>query len=168
MTDLPHAFSLKKSLGQHFLKDEKIASSIVERFLETNVSKSVLEVGPGMGVLTKYLAREKELNFYAIELDERMISYLQVEFPSLGKNLFHESILDFDFDKIESPVLIVQGTKDPLCALEAGPIFSALKRLDKTVELVLYEGEDHHYGAWDYDNIKDYYRRVFGWLEKYL
>jgi 16S rRNA (adenine1518-N6/adenine1519-N6)-dimethyltransferase len=99
----------KKSLGQHFLKDEKIASSIVERFLETNVSKSVLEVGPGMGVLTKYLAREKELNFYAIELDERMISYLQVEFPSLGKNLFHESILDFDFDKVEGSTVAIIG-----------------------------------------------------------
>lgn len=99
----------KKSLGQHFLKDEKIASAIVERFLETNVSKSVLEVGPGMGVLTKYLVREKGLHFYAIELDERMISYLQVEFPSLRQNLFHESILDFDFDKIEGGTVAIIG-----------------------------------------------------------
>jgi 16S rRNA (adenine1518-N6/adenine1519-N6)-dimethyltransferase len=99
----------KKSLGQHFLKDETIASAIVSRFLETNISKSVLEVGPGMGVLTKYLLRKNDLRFYAIELDERMISYLQVEFPSLRENLFHESILDFDFDKIEHSTVAIIG-----------------------------------------------------------
>lgn len=74
----------------------------------------------------------------------------------------------FDFEKIKSPLLIIQGTKDPICAHEAGPIFSALKRLNKTAELVLYEDEDHGHGTWSYENIKDYYGRVFGWLEKYL
>lgn len=74
----------------------------------------------------------------------------------------------FDFDKIETPLLIVQGTKDTICAHEAGPMFAALKRLDKTAELVLYEGEDHWHGTWELENIEDYYSRVFGWLEKYL
>jgi dipeptidyl aminopeptidase/acylaminoacyl peptidase len=73
----------------------------------------------------------------------------------------------FDFDKIETPVLIVQGTKDPHCAAQAGPMFSALRRLNKTAELALYD-EDHWHGTWKYENIKDSYDRVFRWFSNYL
>ncbi|WP_062110052.1 S9 family peptidase [Bacillus niameyensis] len=74
----------------------------------------------------------------------------------------------FDFDKIETPVLIIQGTRDAICGYEAGPTFSALKRLDKTAELILYKDEDHWHATWEYENIKDYYDRVFAWLDKHL
>ncbi|MCA1322331.1 alpha/beta fold hydrolase [Bacillus tianshenii] len=73
----------------------------------------------------------------------------------------------FDFHKIETPVLIVQGTRDHICHAEAGPMFSALKRLDKPAQLVLYD-EDHHQSSWRHENIEDYYQRVFDWLEKFL
>ncbi|WP_235213096.1 S9 family peptidase [Alkalihalobacillus alcalophilus] len=92
---------------------------------------------------------------------------------NLGKNLWEEkeryirnSPL-FDFHNIKTPVLIIQGTKDHICKGEAGPIFSALNRLDKTAQLVLYD-EGHWQGDWKEENIKDYYKRVFDWFKYYL
>ncbi|MFC0472481.1 S9 family peptidase [Halalkalibacter kiskunsagensis] len=73
----------------------------------------------------------------------------------------------FDFHKIETPVLLVQGTRDHLCHSEAGPMFSSLNRLDKVAQLVFYD-EEHHQGTWRQENIEDYYKRVFAWLKKYL
>lgn len=69
---------------------------------------------------------------------------------------------------MEVAVLIIQGTRDKICAHQVGPMFSALKRLNKTAELVLYDGENHSLGYWKYENIKDYYERVFNWLGRYL
>ncbi|CAG9623294.1 hypothetical protein BACCIP111883_04095 [Sutcliffiella rhizosphaerae] len=62
----------------------------------------------------------------------------------------------FDFHKIKAPVLIFQGTRDHLCHAEAGPMFSSLKRLDKTAQLVLYD-EEHYKGSWRHENIEDFY-----------
>ncbi|WP_132417370.1 S9 family peptidase [Paenibacillus albiflavus] len=73
----------------------------------------------------------------------------------------------FDLDRIESPVLIIQGSRDHLCRHEAGPIFSSLNRLSKTAELVIYE-EDHWQGTWGRANQEDYYHRVVSWFSKYL
>ena len=66
----------KKRLGQHFLNDEGIAHRIVESLLEMDprgAECSVLEVGPGMGVLTKYLLQEDGLDFRAVEIDEESV-----------------------------------------------------------------------------------------------
>ena len=55
-------YTLKKSLGQHFLNDESIAFNIVNAFNEKCITKDVLEIGPGMGVLTKYLLDNAKIN----------------------------------------------------------------------------------------------------------
>ncbi|MEI4920162.1 prolyl oligopeptidase family serine peptidase, partial [Klebsiella pneumoniae] len=73
----------------------------------------------------------------------------------------------FQFDKIETPLLIVQGTLDHLCNDEAGPMYSSLRRLKKEVELVIYD-EDYFQGTWSRENLNDYYCRVFEWFERYL
>lgn len=73
----------------------------------------------------------------------------------------------FDFHKINTPVLIVQGTRDHICHAEAGPIFSSLNRLDKVAQLVLYD-EEHSQGSWCQANVEDYYNRIFEWLNKFL
>lgn len=57
------------------------------------------------------------------------------------------------FDKVETPLIIIQGTKDAICTHEAGLMFSSLKRLNKTAELVLYKEEDHWHGTWKVENI---------------
>ena len=71
----------KKYLGQHFLKDENIARQIAESL--TGSTKHVLEIGPGMGVLTKYLYANAELDFHAIEIDTESVVYLHDHYPTL-------------------------------------------------------------------------------------
>lgn len=71
----------KKHLGQHFLKDEHIAERIARSL--TGEVRNVLEIGPGMGVLTKYLVTEEELNFWVIEIDSESVVYLHEHYPEL-------------------------------------------------------------------------------------
>lgn len=71
----------KKFLGQHFLKDENIARQIAESL--TGQTTHVLEIGPGMGVLTKYLHANEALDFHAIEIDTESVVYLHDHYPSL-------------------------------------------------------------------------------------
>ena len=64
----------KKHLGQHFLKDESIAKDIADT-LNLKGYNDVLEIGPGMGVLTKYLL-DKSVDTYVIEIDTESVTYL--------------------------------------------------------------------------------------------
>ncbi len=79
-------YTLKKSLGQHFLKNEKIVERIIVELQKSNF-KNLLEVGPGGGALTKYLIQIPGIHFKAVELDEEKVNYLLKQFPSLkGKS----------------------------------------------------------------------------------
>jgi 16S rRNA (adenine1518-N6/adenine1519-N6)-dimethyltransferase len=69
----------KKYLGQHFLTDEDIAKKIADALVGTQYDR-VLEIGPGMGVLTKYLLQKKP-KVTAIELDSESVTYLRETFP---------------------------------------------------------------------------------------
>lgn len=71
----------KKQLGQHFLTDESIAERIARSL--TGLSSNLLEIGPGMGVLTKYLIGDERYRFAAIELDRESVDYLKVHYPEL-------------------------------------------------------------------------------------
>lgn len=86
----------KKNLGQHFLKDEHVAQRIAGT-LDNQSSLPVLEVGPGTGVLTKYLI-EKYDRLKAVELDKESIAYLKTHFPTLD-------ILEGDFLQLNLAVL---------------------------------------------------------------
>lgn len=73
----------KKHLGQHFLKDENIADKIVRALLEKSTDEKVLEIGPGMGVLTKYLLEDETKKVAVSEIDRESIVYLKKHYPSL-------------------------------------------------------------------------------------
>ena len=73
----------KKALGQHFLTDQSIAKGIVDALR----GEKVLEVGPGMGVLTQYLLPIRGENLKAVEIDTESVAYLKSHFPELGENL---------------------------------------------------------------------------------
>ena len=73
----------KKALGQHFLTDQSIAKGIVDALR----GEKVLEVGPGMGVLTQYLLPIRGENLKAVEIDTEAVAYLKSHFPELGENL---------------------------------------------------------------------------------
>jgi 16S rRNA (adenine1518-N6/adenine1519-N6)-dimethyltransferase len=88
-------YTLKKSLGQHFLKDEKVVEKIIAALMQ-HPFKNLLEVGPGGGALTKHLLKIPNIHFKAVELDEEKVNYLLKEFPSLKDDLVHESFLEID------------------------------------------------------------------------
>lgn len=82
----------KKFLGQHFLTDESIARRIVESL--TGRSNHVIEIGPGMGVLTKYLIENKELDFHVVEIDRESVAWLHEHYPTLD-------VIEGDFLKLD-------------------------------------------------------------------
>ena len=88
----------KKHLGQHFLKDENIANKIANT-LTLNGYKNVLEIGPGMGVLTKYLLK-KDITTSVIEIDEESVEFLKVHFLNLSNRIITGNFLKIDIDKI--------------------------------------------------------------------
>lgn len=91
----------KKSLGQHFLKDENIARKITEGL--SPKSTHVLEIGPGTGILTRLLMARAGTNLKVIEIDRDSIAYLGEHFPTLK-----EDIIEGDFLKMESSLLFPQ------------------------------------------------------------
>ncbi|PWV53385.1 16S rRNA (adenine(1518)-N(6)/adenine(1519)-N(6))-dimethyltransferase RsmA [Chitinophaga sp. S165] len=86
-------YTLKKSLGQHFLKDENICRKIVES-LPVIPGQQIVEVGPGAGAITKYLLEIPDVQFKAVELDAEKVQYLEKTYPAIQGKIIHESILD--------------------------------------------------------------------------
>jgi 16S rRNA (adenine1518-N6/adenine1519-N6)-dimethyltransferase len=86
----------KKHLGQHFLKDEAIAKAIGDT-LNLEGYDDVLEIGPGMGVLTKYLL-EKPINTYVIEIDNESVAYLEENFPKLKNRIISKDFLRYNIN----------------------------------------------------------------------
>jgi 16S rRNA (adenine1518-N6/adenine1519-N6)-dimethyltransferase len=86
-------YTLKKSLGQHFLRDENICKKIVEA-LQQHSFTQLLEVGPGGGALTKYLIQLPGISFKAVELDQEKVDYLLNTYPVLQGKIIHQSFLD--------------------------------------------------------------------------
>lgn len=84
----------KKALGQHFLTDLSIAKRIADALVtDTQAQTSVLEVGPGMGVLTQYLLERPELNLTAVEIDRESVDYLLLNFPKINGHLVEADFL---------------------------------------------------------------------------
>ena len=98
----------KKALGQHFLRDLKIADRIVESLSPINADFiiyntgsleglhlpkcNVLEVGPGMGVLTQYLVKKDNINFKAVEIDSEAVEYLQNNIPDVHAKGYRDGV----------------------------------------------------------------------------
>lgn len=91
----------KKALGQHFLTDLTIARNIVGALTVSDV-RDVLEVGPGMGVLTQYLLEREDIDPRMIEIDEESVDYLLVHFPGIQGKLMEGDYLRLNMRKIFS------------------------------------------------------------------
>ena len=89
----------KKALGQHFLTDERVASRIVESLGRSGV-RDVLEIGPGMGVLTKYLLQREDIDLKLVELDSESVSYLLTHFSSMQGRLYEADYLRLDMRRL--------------------------------------------------------------------
>ncbi len=95
----------KKYLGQHFLRDEGIALQIADSL--TGATPHVLEIGPGMGVLTKYLCDRPDLDFHAIEIDTESVEYLHQHYSAL--HVIEGDFLSLDLSTIFSEPFAIIG-----------------------------------------------------------
>ena len=102
---LDHMYTLKKSLGQHFLKDESVCGRIVE-VLQQRPFQRLLEVGPGGGALTKYLIKLPAVDFKLVEIDTEKVAYLNSTYPQLNGKIIEASILDVEIPFSETFTLI--------------------------------------------------------------
>ena len=98
-------FTIKKSLGQHFLKDESIIQKMMDALQQDNVT-NLLEVGPGGGALTKHLIKIPDIHFKAVELDDDKIVYLKKTYPVLADKIIAQSFLDID-KPFEEPFTVI-------------------------------------------------------------
>ena len=92
------SFRPKKYLGQHFLKDENIAKKIVDSLPDTTIN--LIEVGPGMGILTRHLVARPGLNTYFIEADPEACQFLVSRFPGSSDRIIPANFLHYDFGKL--------------------------------------------------------------------
>jgi len=96
----------KKQLGQHFLRDKNIAKKIVDSLKSEKVA-AILEIGPGMGVLTQYLV-DLPTPLYAVEIDTESVEYLHLNYPQLGDHLLSQDFLKMDLESsLPGPLAII-------------------------------------------------------------
>ena len=120
----------KKFLGQHFLTDEKIAERIVESLSpETN---HVLEIGPGMGVLTKYLIKKEELEFHVVEIDRESVAYLHDHYPTL--DVIEGDFLQYDLTSLFQDTFSIIGNFP--YNISSQILFKVFDNRDKVTEVV--------------------------------
>ena len=102
-----HQVRAKKYLGQHFLTDEGIAEKIANS-LSFKGYKHVLEIGPGMGVLTKYLLK-KDIKTHVIEIDPESVEYLKANYLNLADRVYEFDFLKYDLTEIfkDEPFAII-------------------------------------------------------------
>ncbi|HEY9046733.1 MAG TPA: 16S rRNA (adenine(1518)-N(6)/adenine(1519)-N(6))-dimethyltransferase RsmA [Ohtaekwangia sp.] len=90
----------KKSLGQHFLHDQNTARRIVESLTVGEHAIPVLEIGPGMGVLTQYMVNNDMLQLKVVEIDRDSVKYLHTHYPLLRENIIEGDFLEMDLQKV--------------------------------------------------------------------
>jgi 16S rRNA (adenine1518-N6/adenine1519-N6)-dimethyltransferase len=93
----------KKSYGQHFLKHDSIAERIAGSLRRGAEAGTVVEVGPGMGMLTKHLLASSDYTLYAVEADRDMVAYLNQHYPVLKGRLIEEDFLEFNVQTVLGP-----------------------------------------------------------------
>lgn len=115
----------KKHLGQHFLTDESIAEKIANS-LSYSGYKNLLEIGPGMGVLTKYLLK-KNITTHVIEIDTESVEYLKANYLNLADRIIEQDFLKYDLSLIFK--------KEPFAIIGNFPYNISSQILFKTLEM---------------------------------
>jgi 16S rRNA (adenine1518-N6/adenine1519-N6)-dimethyltransferase len=87
----------KKHLGQHFLTDKNIAEKIVNSLIHHKNYKQVLEVGPGMGILSDFLLQKTDYETHLIDIDTESFLFLQKKYPELKNRLINADFLQLNF-----------------------------------------------------------------------
>jgi len=124
----------KKHLGQHFLTDKNIAEKIVKSLRSTDQYDQILEVGPGMGILSDFLLSRDKPEAFLIDIDHESFDFLAGKYPMLGERLIHGDFLELDFRKIFSGRLGIIGNFP--YNISSQILFKVLDNRDQVVELV--------------------------------
>ena len=122
----------KKHLGQHFLKDLSIAKAIADS-LSGKGYKNIIEVGPGMGVLTQYLI-PKNFITHVIELDQESVRYLKAEYPQLSQRIYSSDFLKLNLKEITDQSFALIGNYP--YNISSQILFKALEYKDQIPEIV--------------------------------
>ena len=122
----------KKHLGQHFLKDPSVARSITDA-LSGESYTNIIEIGPGMGVLTQYLLT-KDFITHVIELDRESVSYLQAEYPQLSQRIYSADFLKLNLETITDQPFALIGNFP--YNISSQILFKALDYKDQIPEIV--------------------------------
>ena len=126
-------FRPKKSLGQHFLTDKNIARKIVSA-LHAEGCNSIVEIGPGTGVLTALLAERKDTEPFFVEIDREAFALLRESFPGIRDRIIHADFLGMDMEKdFKAPVAIIGNLP---YNISSPVLFKILENRDRVKEVV--------------------------------
>jgi 16S rRNA (adenine1518-N6/adenine1519-N6)-dimethyltransferase len=124
----------KKHLGQHFLTDKNIAAKIVDSLRPENKYTQVLEVGPGMGILSDFLLQKTEYEVSLIDIDEESYLFLKKKYPKLGDRLINADFLELDFQQTFNGPLGIIGNFP--YNISSQILFKVLDNRQQVVEVV--------------------------------
>lgn len=124
----------KKHLGQHFLTDKNIAEKIVNSLNHTDLCRQVLEVGPGMGILSDFLLEKKEYDTFLIDVDTESVGFLRNKYPDLGDRLINGDFLELNFGNIFTGNFAIIGNFP--YNISSQILFKILENRDQVVEVV--------------------------------
>lgn len=124
----------KKHLGQHFLTDKNIAAKIVGGLRPAGRYKQVLEVGPGMGILSDFLMQSADFDVFLIDIDTESYEFLQKKYPNLGDRLINADFLQMDFGAFFSGPMAVIGNFP--YNISSQILFKILENRQQVVEVV--------------------------------
>ncbi|MEI5984403.1 16S rRNA (adenine(1518)-N(6)/adenine(1519)-N(6))-dimethyltransferase RsmA [Sphingobacterium sp. PU5-4] len=124
----------KKHLGQHFLNDKNAAQRIVDALTPSLGFNQVLEVGPGMGVLSDFLLQNTNYETFLIDVDDESIEFLADKYPELGNRLIHGDFLNLDFGRYFGDKMAVIGNFP--YNISSQILFKILEERQRVVEMV--------------------------------
>jgi 16S rRNA (adenine1518-N6/adenine1519-N6)-dimethyltransferase len=124
----------KKSLGQHFLHDLNVAERIVGALKSKSVAQQVLEIGPGMGVLSQFLIGRDQYKLKLIEIDRDSVAYLKNNYPSLQGRIIEGDFLEIDMQEIFAEKFSIIGNFP--YNISSQIFFKVLKHRDQVDQVV--------------------------------
>ncbi|MBB6271463.1 16S rRNA (adenine1518-N6/adenine1519-N6)-dimethyltransferase [Pedobacter cryoconitis] len=124
----------KKHLGQHFLTDKKIAAKIVDGLVHTDQYRQVLEVGPGMGILSDILLEREHLETFMIDIDVESYHFLNEKYPQMGERLINGDFLAMDLKKLFPGKFAIIGNFP--YNISSQILFKVLEHRENVVEMV--------------------------------
>lgn len=124
----------KKSLGQHFLRDLSIAQRIVDSLVPHQDYKTVLEIGPGMGVLTQYLLQNDAYETHVIEIDRDSVPYLKEHYPTLAPRVYEGDFLAWPLTNLTDQKVAIIGNLP--YNISSQIFFRVMEQRDQVPEIV--------------------------------